>query len=599
MKELIEKYKANLTKKEINYLTKFRYKSSQFYCNPKIHKSKIIQDAISNSNSEYLEVFQPDDLSGRPIVAGPESPTQRLSHLIEILLKPIVPCLTTYIKDDWDFLRFLPQEIEFDCTLYSCDIVSLYTSIPIELGLTAIKFWIQSKQHLIPQRFSNEFILEALKFVLLNNNFMFDIQLYNQKQGTAMGTKCAPPYACLTIGYQEETKLFVTELPKYFTEDEITLIKRIFKRYMDDGILLWPNFLSFDNFKICLQNLDINIKFTFEKAKISYDNNGNTIQTLNFLDITIIYHNNTRTFETDIYYKDTNAHDYLSYLSAHPEHIKNNIPYNLAKRIIVFVSNETKVKERLKELKNWLLNCDYPEHTINLAFHNAKLQGPAPFKNKNKTIPYVSTFYPNIDNQSLVYNIQKKFKNIHSDYLKEIFDKNNIILSQRQPKNMKRILAPSTFTSIPSITLTQNGLFKCSNKRCKICTLYINETKSFKMSNGLIWEIRRNITCKDINVIYYLKCNMCNKKTTYIGKTIGDLTVGFKSRMNQHISESRTGISTCKFPRHVYNCGLHNNCLKEPFFEINIMLKLNSSHQLLTLENHFHQKGYDTLNNPS
>ena len=28
--------------------------------------------------------------------------------------------------------------------------------------------------------------------------------------------------------------------------------------------------------------------------------------------------------ETDIYYKDTNSHDYLHYNSHHPEHVKNN-----------------------------------------------------------------------------------------------------------------------------------------------------------------------------------------------------------------------------------------------------------------------------------
>ena len=36
---------------------------------------------------------------------------------------------------------------------------------------------------------------------------------------------------------------------------------------------------------------------------------------------------------------------------------------------------------------------------------------------------------------------------------------------------------------------------------------------------------------------------MCKKKKTYIGKTVGDNIVGFKSGMNQHISDSRTGDS--------------------------------------------------------
>ena len=49
--------------------------------------------------------------------------------------------------------------------------------------------------------------------------------MFNQIIGTAMGTKCAPPYTCLNIGYHEETKLFTQELPKYFYNEECLLIK--------------------------------------------------------------------------------------------------------------------------------------------------------------------------------------------------------------------------------------------------------------------------------------------------------------------------------------------------------------------------------------
>ena len=83
---------------------------------------------------------------------------------------------------------------------------------------------------------------------------------------------------------------------------------------------------------------------------------------------------------TDIFYKDTNPHDYLNFQSAHPRHIKDTIPYNLAKRIVVFVTDEERIKFRLQELKNWLLNCNYPNSLIDHAFHKAKLQGPAPKK---------------------------------------------------------------------------------------------------------------------------------------------------------------------------------------------------------------------------
>ena len=52
-----------------------------------------------------------------------------------------------------------------------------------------------------------------------------------------MGTKCAPSHAYLSIGYQEETKIFTHELPKYLSIEECDLIKEVFKRYMDIGFI--------------------------------------------------------------------------------------------------------------------------------------------------------------------------------------------------------------------------------------------------------------------------------------------------------------------------------------------------------------------------
>ena len=53
------------------------------------------------------------------------------------------------------------------------------------------------------------------------------------------------------------------------------------------------------------------------------------------------------------------------------------------------------------------------------------------------------------------------------------------------------------------------------------------------MSNCQISGIHREIDFQSGNVINYLKCLMCNEKETYIGKTIGDNTKGFKVRVKQ------------------------------------------------------------------
>ena len=198
----------------------------------------------------------------------------------------------------------------------------------------------------------------------------------------------------------------------------------------------------------------------------------------------------------------------------------------------------------------------------------------------------------------MVKKICSKLSNIQSRHLSEVFKNEYVILSQKQPKNLLQLLKGARLTIEINALQQQNGLFKCIDKRYKICWLYIVEGHSSIMSNNMTWELQSYVTCRSINIIYYLKCNMCKKKETYIGKTIGDNIVGFKSRTNHHISDSRTWVSTCKFTIHDYKCGLKNKCLNEQFFERNVMMKLKGSNQLESHENYFHKKGYDTLNCP-
>ena len=60
----------------------------------------------------------------------------------------------------------------------------------------------------IPQRFTKKFILESIEFILKNNSFLFDPKRFGQIFETSMSTKCAPPYAFLTIGYQGEKTVY-------------------------------------------------------------------------------------------------------------------------------------------------------------------------------------------------------------------------------------------------------------------------------------------------------------------------------------------------------------------------------------------------------
>ena len=64
--------------------------SSNFYGLPKVHKYKQINEAIQKQNNEYIEIHEPDDLTAKPIVCGPNCPTRPLSQLIDMILKPFL-----------------------------------------------------------------------------------------------------------------------------------------------------------------------------------------------------------------------------------------------------------------------------------------------------------------------------------------------------------------------------------------------------------------------------------------------------------------------------------------------------------------------------
>ena len=134
----------------------------------------------------------PQSLKGRPIIAGPVSPTKNLSKLIGKILSPLVNKQITYIKDDWAFIRSLPDELDYDPDLFTCDIVSLYTSIPHDLGTEAITYWVTRERNNIKTRYTTEFIIDSIIFILNNTNFYFDGKIYHQLEGTGM----ASPWFC-------------------------------------------------------------------------------------------------------------------------------------------------------------------------------------------------------------------------------------------------------------------------------------------------------------------------------------------------------------------------------------------------------------------
>ena len=98
--------------------------------------------------------------------------------------------------------------------------------------------------------------------------------------------------------------------------------------------------------------------------------------------------------ETNLYIKPSNLQLYLDYFSNHPEHCKVGLIYSLALRIIERCSKKEDVNYHFENLKQKLLEKNYPEKVIKTQFERAKVKDrkdliyksrPRKLKNDDKT----------------------------------------------------------------------------------------------------------------------------------------------------------------------------------------------------------------------
>ena len=159
---------------------------------------------------------------------------------------------------------------------------------------------------------------------------------------------------------------------------------------------------------------------------------------------------------TDIFYKATDTHQYLNFKSCHPTHTKRNIPYNLARRICSIVTDENIRNQRLEELNVFLSAQKYPEKLILSAIEEAKKIPQEILRTTRKNvkdpylIPFVTTYNPKHVN--IFQEAMKNFNIIERDQeLQQLIHRSDLLQSQRQPPNLKKLLTKAKFNSKPEM----------------------------------------------------------------------------------------------------------------------------------------------------
>ena len=557
IKELSKKYSKCLFKEEEEYITKFEMKTSNLYGLPKIHKSKLIKDAIEQQNSEYINITDPNDLKFRPIIAGPASVTSRLSQLVDCILKDIPQHTQSFVRDDIHFLSKLNRKLSQteNYQLITFDVESLYTNIDKDLGIKAIKFWVHKHRDKIDPRFTEDFICDAIRIVLENNTFHFDNKFYLQIKGTAMGTKMAPTYANLVLAYLEE-QLY----QKISTEkgDEFgNFIRHNYLRYLDDCFIVWPTSkYNLDYFQSEINNLHPNFKFTKESSPSE----------IAFLDIWVYIKDHT--IFTDIYYKPTDSHQMLHFRSNHPRHTRHSIPYSQARRLCTIIDEPERRDKRLIEMKTFFIERGYPSDLVDQGINKAKLIPQATLRNvtakdTKDILPFVFSHNPR--NPNITPLVRSTIETLKSNNrMKTVLKDTKFIASKRQTPSLGRILTRACFTSGDIDPTDNNGSYKCRVPRCGTCP-YLNETKTIRItSTGRDFNILKHLNCQSKDVLYIMTCNGCQEQ--YIGMTNNKLNIRMTVHRQQinHPPLRKLGVS-----QHIDECSnLEIKFSITPFFKI-------------------------------
>jgi len=282
----------NLSEKRFFITSKF--KTRNFYLLPKIHKPFW---SIPN--------YQP---KGRPIVNCKESESYKIAIFIDYFLQPLVKLSKSYIKDTFNFIALInDHHIENENFLITIDVESLYTNVPVDGALKAIKCLFE--KHPDPKR-PNNAILNLLKIILLNNDFTFLDKHFIQISGVAMGQRFAPSVANIYLSaWEDNIRLQRPDFPS------------LWHRYIDDIFTIWPstleNFHSFFNF---INTFDNHIKLTFTLDQTS----------IVFLDLIIFKRSNR--LHHKVFFKPTNNHSILHPSSHHPKHVFKGVVYSQIRR---------------------------------------------------------------------------------------------------------------------------------------------------------------------------------------------------------------------------------------------------------------------------
>ena len=357
--------------------------------------TKILQEAFDNdilTNEEYeamnpnaknvgkfymnFKVHKPHDIipPGRPIVSGCNSMISNIGKYVDFHINDISTAHPSYLQDTPHFIRMIENinkqgRLPDNTIIVTWDVISLYTIIPQKEGLDDTENVLNKRNN---PNISTSFLIRLLEIVLSENIFEFSDQLYKQNVGTSMGTHPAPAFA---NNFMAKIDIKIWDIIEELKETENINVKSL-NRFLDDLISIFiGSTKTLHKLWQKMNEIHPSVKFTMQHTTIQNENvddrcDCDDASSVPYLDTSCSIKNGQ--IILDLYRKPTDRNRYLLPDSCHPYSNIENIPLSLAIRITRICSETDTREKRYSELKDLLMERNYPEGIINSAVSRAR-----------------------------------------------------------------------------------------------------------------------------------------------------------------------------------------------------------------------------------
>jgi len=260
-------------------------------------KSYLLTTTSSLPRFHLIPKVHKKPWASRPIVPSHSWITSRASEILDYFLQKKARSYDFVLDSTRSFMEKLRKvKTAENCVLVTGDVKAMYTSIPLK---RAKQTTMQALQSVDREKCSYEGLVALMDFVLDNNYFLFQGRLYQQMNGIAMGTACAPAVANIYAATFEEISMPLWK--------EYGLI--FYVRYIDDIFLIFqgpPQGLQELLSKVEIPGLEITWDHSFSR--------------LSFLDVDVRL--SSGEIVTSVFRKEMNRYMYIPFSSGHPLSVK-------------------------------------------------------------------------------------------------------------------------------------------------------------------------------------------------------------------------------------------------------------------------------------